>query len=141
MFEPSQDMIELEEALDKLLERESRKPYGEGHSFYPYTRSQVIQGVKDKAWNHLEHPLIVETLKKLGFDGFVAQEGPDTNYAFLNPKNLRIVQKIDVGDETDHRATGWCRCPQSSQVVGRVESLIPHRHNGMRTSNPHNWRR
>lgn len=107
MFEPSQDMIELEEALDKLLERESRKPYGEARNFSPYTRSQVIQGVKDKVWNHLEHPLIIETLKKLGFDGFVGQEGPNTNYAFLNPKNLRIVQKIDVDDEgrrMDNRA-------------------------------------
>lgn len=96
MFEPSQDMIELEKALDKLLERESRKPYGEGRSFHPFTRKTVIQGIKDEKWWHLEHPLIIETLKKLGFDGFVAREGPGINYAFLNPKNLRIVREIDT---------------------------------------------
>ena len=103
MFEPSQEnMIELEDAVDKLLEKESKKSdYSKRRSFYPSTRSDVIQGIKDKKWWNIEHPLIIETLKKLKFDGFIAHEGSDVNYAFFDPRNLRIVRQVDIDNNGD----------------------------------------
>ena len=126
MFNPDQNMNELEEMVDRILERESQKPYGQGKSFYPATRSKTMQGVKNKSWIRTEHPIIIEALIRLKFDGFIAQEGADLNYAFLNPNNLEIIRKINTEQLQNSLLNDPELNVQNSATTPDMPQVTPH---------------
>lgn len=93
-FYDNRDMSKLINKVDKILEREKKKDYRKRRDFYPYTKSKVINSIKEGKWHFIEHPIIIEAIKSLKYDGFFAIEGPNLNYGYFDPKNLKILKKF-----------------------------------------------
>jgi len=95
MFNNKNHLDRLEKKVDEILEKENKRPYDKRQGFYPYTRTQIMTGVKRGKWHIIEFPLIIRALKELKFDGFYALEGLDQNYGYFDPKNLKIIQQYE----------------------------------------------
>ena len=93
--------------ISQAIQREVGKPakYGEGFSFYPYSTTDVINGIKAGKAHYSELPQIKQILKGLGYDGQITAEVP---YA----KNIGIWNKDVI--KTKSQLTDFY-----NKVVGR----------------------
>lgn len=83
-------------AVNDILDKENDKPYGHGRSFYPYTAEKIMQGVHLGHWNSIEHPIIIDALKKAGFDGATITEGGTQNFMVFNARQIKST--MNIGD-------------------------------------------
>lgn len=91
----------LESAIDDILKKEAQKPYGKGESFYPFTKSAVMERVRAGKWDAIEHPIVTKALKKAKFDGATIKEGDVENYMVFNPRQIKSVFNEGTFDPTN----------------------------------------
>lgn len=92
----SEHIDKLLVAVDAILQKEEAKPYGRGRSFYPFTKSKVFERIREGRWDFLEHPIIIDALKKAGFDGATISEGPNHNYMVFSANQIKST--LNSGD-------------------------------------------
>ena len=85
----------LSTEVDRILDKEKEKTYDKRIDFYPYTKEKVMTNIKKGRWNLMEQPIIILAIKNLKFKGFFSMDNKDEHYAFFNPKDLKIIDKIE----------------------------------------------
>lgn len=91
----------LQSAIDDILAREKSKPYGKGRDFYPYTKTDALNGIGTGRWDWLEHPIVIDAMKKSGFDGARLKEGDVENYMVFKPTQIKSVFNEGTFDPTN----------------------------------------
>ena len=82
----------LEREVESFLKHEKEtKPYGKAEDFYPFTKSKIFDSIAQGKWNAIEHPIIIDALKKSGFDGAIMYEGQIRNFMVFSPRQIKSV--------------------------------------------------
>lgn len=80
---------DAEKILMKLLKENKEE---RGLRIYKYNIGKSKVALRD-TWNYLENDTVINILKKLGYDGYVAKERKYYTYAIFNPKDkVKIIE-------------------------------------------------